>query len=122
MLRLADERETVEVVADQVGQPTWSADLARQAIALIDAEAPPGIYHGTSTGETTWHGFASAIFESAGLDPARVLAVDSARFVRPAPRPAYSVLGHAAWRKTGLAPMRPWREALQEAIATGALT
>jgi hypothetical protein len=55
-----------------------------------------------------------------GLDPERITPTDSASFVRPAPRPAYSVLGHDAWARTGLAPMRDWREALHDAARAGA--
>lgn len=121
MLRLAAERDEVAVVTDQVGQPTWTVDLARQIVALIDADAPPGIYHGTASGQASWYEFARAIFESAGLDPARVKPTDSAQFTRPAPRPAYSVLGHDAWQLTRIAPMRDWREALHDAFRTGAL-
>src|SRR5680860_379102 len=119
MLRLAAANDTVSVVTDQFGQPTWTSDLAAQIVYLLDADAPAGIYHGTNSGETTWFDFARAIFETAGLDPERVLPTDSSAFVRPAPRPAYSVLGHDAWRAAGLEPMRPWREALSDAAAAG---
>ncbi|MCU1425258.1 MAG: rfbD [Microbacteriaceae bacterium] len=122
MLQLAAGRPTVSVVADQVGQPTWSLDLARQIVALVDSGAPVGIYHGTNAGETSWYGFARAIFQRSGLDPERVQPTDSAAFVRPAPRPDYSVLGHDRWTQAGLAPMRPWEEALEAAVASGALT
>lgn len=121
MLRLAATHETVQVVTDQVGQPTWTMDLARQLVALVDAEAPAGIYHATNTGQASWFEFTQAIFTEAGLDPRRVLPTDSAAFVRPAPRPAYSVLGHDAWSAAGLRPMRPWREALHAAVSSGAL-
>lgn len=121
MLRLAAAHPTVSVVDDQLGQPTWTADLAAQLVALMDADAPAGIYHGTNSGQTSWFGFARAIFDEAGLDPERVLPTDSASFVRPARRPEYSVLGHAAWEAAGLPPMRPWREALTAAAASGAL-
>jgi dTDP-4-dehydrorhamnose reductase len=122
MLMLAAGRETVSVVADQFGQPTWTVDLAAQIVAMLDADAPAGIYHGTNGGETTWFGFARAVFESAGLDPERVLPTDSAQFVRPAPRPSYSVLGHDAWAHAGLSPMRPWTDALADAAKHGAFT
>ena len=89
---------------------------------VVDADAPTGLYHGTNSGETSWCGFAKAVFAEAGLDPERVTATDSAAFVRPAPRPAYSVLGHDAWTAAGLAPMRPWREALSAAVASGAVS
>ena len=121
MLRLAATNDTVTVVNDQLGQPTWTSDLAAQIVYLLDADAPAGIYHGTNSGETTWFHFARAIYEEAGLDPERVLPTDSSAFVRPAPRPAYSVLGHDAWIAAGLEPMRPWREALADAAAAGAL-
>jgi dTDP-4-dehydrorhamnose reductase len=122
MLRLASDRETVSVVTDQVGQPTWSRDLAVAITALLDADAPFGIYHGTNSGSASWFEFARAIFAVAGLDPTRVLPTDSAAFVRPAPRPSYSVLGHDAWAAAGLEAPRPWREALHAAFESGALT
>ena len=121
MLRLAASHDTVSVVDDQRGQPTWTVDLAARIVELVDAGAPAGVFHGTASGETTWHGLAQAVFVAAGLDPARVLPTDSASFVRPAPRPAYSVLGHDAWSRVGLAPLRDWREALSDAAAHGVL-
>jgi dTDP-4-dehydrorhamnose reductase len=119
MLKLAAARDTLSVVDDQVGQPTWTADLAAQIVALLDSGAPAGIYHGTSTGVTSWFGFARAVFATAGLDPERVTPTDSSQFVRPAPRPAYSVLGHDAWAAAGLSPIRDWREALAAAAEQG---
>jgi dTDP-4-dehydrorhamnose reductase len=121
MLRLAAERDEVGVVTDQLGQPTWTADLARQVVALLDASAPAGVYHATNSGSTSWYGFAREVFRIAGLDPDRVKPVDSSQFVRPAPRPAYSVLGHSAWRRVGLEPMRPWDVALAEAMRHGVM-
>jgi dTDP-4-dehydrorhamnose reductase len=118
MARLAAERDTVSVVDDQRGQPTWTVDLAEAIVRLVEAGAPFGTYHGTSSGETTWFGFAQAIFSELGLDPARVLPTTSEAFVRPAPRPAYSVLGHDAWKSAGVAPIREWSNALGESITT----
>lgn len=121
MLTLAGSRETWSVVDDQLGQPTWTADLAAQIVALVDADAPAGIYHGTNSGAATWFEFARAVLEESGLDPERITPTDSSAFVRPAPRPAYSVLGHDAWAAAGLAEMRPWREALADAVRHGVL-
>ena len=118
MLRLASERDTLSVVTDQVGQPTWTMDLARQTIDLLDAGVVTGVYHATNSGTASWYDFARAVLEGAGLDPDRVKPTESTSFVRPAPRPAYSVLGHDAWASTGIAPMRPWRDALDEAQKT----
>jgi dTDP-4-dehydrorhamnose reductase len=122
MLRLASERDTVSVVTDQVGQPTWTADLAAQTLELIDAEAPPGIYHGTNSGQGSWFEFARAIFAAVGLDPNRIEPTDSRQFQRAAPRPAYSVLGHDRWDSVGIPPMRSWEAALHAAVAVRAVT
>jgi len=121
MLKLARDRETVSVVADQVGQPTWTLDLAAQIVRLLDSEAPAGVYHGTAAGRASWFEFAQAVFRVAGLDAARVLPTDSSAFVRPASRPDFSVLGHQAWSEAGLSPMRPWDEALIDAAGRGIL-
>lgn len=121
MLALAQSRPTVSVVDDQLGQPTWTLDLAHQIVALLDSSAPPGIYHGTNAGSASWFEFARAVYELSGLDPERVLPTTSADFVRPAPRPSYSVLGHDAWAAAGLTPMRPWRDALADAVNRGAI-
>jgi dTDP-4-dehydrorhamnose reductase len=118
MARLASERDTVSVVDDQVGQPTWTVDLADAIVRLVETEAPFGIYHGTSSGEATWFGFTQEIFRLLGLDPARVLPTTSDAFVRPAPRPTYSVLGHDAWHRAGVEPIRGWSDALAESIAS----
>jgi dTDP-4-dehydrorhamnose reductase len=117
MLSLAAERDTVSVVTDQVGQPTWTADLARLIATLLEVDAEPGVYHATNSGKTTWFGFARAVFERAGLDPERVQPTDSAAFVRPAPRPAFSVLGHTAWTRAALDTPRSWEDALDRAFA-----
>jgi dTDP-4-dehydrorhamnose reductase len=119
MVKLAGSHETVSVVDDQLGQPTWTGDLAAQIVALLDSDAPAGVYHGTNSGQTSWYGFARAVFAQAGLDPERVKPTDSSTFVRPAPRPSYSVLGHDGWARAGLAPLRPWEDALAAATAEG---
>jgi dTDP-4-dehydrorhamnose reductase len=85
----------------------------------VDARPPVGIFHGTNSGEVSWHGFAQEIFRLIGADAKRVRAVTSDQFVRPAPRPAYSVLGQERWADIGLAPMRDWRRAIGEAISRG---
>jgi dTDP-4-dehydrorhamnose reductase len=118
MVRLERERETLTVVDDQRGSPTWSRDLAQGLLALAMSDAPAGTLHATNGGETTWHGFTQAIFEELGADPARVLPTTTDAFPRPAPRPAYSVLSPRAWQDAGLPPLPGWREALAEAFRT----
>ena len=120
VLRLAGERDTLDVVDDQQGPPTWSYALAEQTVALAHAllsgQAAPGPYHGTASGSTTWFGLARAVFAEAGLDPERVRPTTSDRFPRPARRPAYSVLGHEGWAGTGVAPLPDWRAMVTEAL------
>lgn len=115
--RVALSRDEVAVVADQEGQPTWTADLARLVVDLVAAGAPGGTYHGTSAGSTTWFGFAQRIVASAGLDPEIVKPTDSASYRRSAPRPAYSVLGDEAVRRAGVQPIGPWEEGWAAAAA-----
>jgi dTDP-4-dehydrorhamnose reductase len=119
MLRLEKERDTVSVVTDQLGQPTYSRDLAEQIVLLMERHPAPGTYHGTNAGQATWFEFTREIFRLSGADPDRVLPTTSAAFVRPAPRPAYSVLGHDRWAEQGLPEMRPWQEALESALSSG---
>ncbi|MFD5573878.1 dTDP-4-dehydrorhamnose reductase [Streptomyces cadmiisoli] len=120
MTELAATDRSLDVVGDQRGQPTWTVDLAdrlvRLGAAAVAGTAPAGVYHATSSGETTWCGLAREIFALLGADPGRVRPTTSEAYRRPAPRPAYSVLGHERWRAAGIAPIRGWREALAEAI------
>jgi dTDP-4-dehydrorhamnose reductase len=111
MLRLAGERDRLQVVADQWGSPTWTGHLASAIVRLVERDAT-GTFHLTNSGATTWHGFAEAIVEEAGLsipvDP-----IASADFPTPTPRPAYSVLANRAWQALGEEPLPPWREGLR---------
>ncbi|ONH32272.1 dTDP-4-dehydrorhamnose reductase [Pseudofrankia asymbiotica] len=117
MARLARERDSLTVVDDQRGSPTWSADLAAGIVELVLSGAAPGLYHYTSAGDTTWFHFARAIMEELGQDPAKVAPTTTAAFPRPAPRPAYSVLSARRWHDAGLSSPRPWRDALAAAFA-----
>lgn len=114
MIGLERRRETVDVVDDQRGQPTWTMDVAGQVIALGRSRAPAGVYHATSSGETTWFGFAREIFRLLGADTTRVRPVSSGAYPRPAPRPANSVLGHGAWASTGIKPIPGWQLRLHQ--------
>lgn len=107
--RVAGERDRLSVVDDQTGQPTWTADLADLVVRLVEAGAPGGIYHGTSSGQVTWCGFAREVVAAAGsttpVDP-----TTSAAYQLPAPRPAYSVLGHDRLRAVGVEPIGDWAD------------
>jgi dTDP-4-dehydrorhamnose reductase len=108
--RVLRERGRADVVADQVGQPTWTVDLADLVHRMVASAVPAGTYHGTSSGATSWHGFAQAVADAVGLDPAVVEPTTSEAFVRAAERPAYSVLSHDALRAAGLEPIGDWAE------------
>ncbi len=115
MLRLESERDTLDVVDDQIGSPTYSGDLADGLLELSGIDAPP-VLHLTNAGQASWFELARAVFEEIGADPQRVRPCTSAQFVRPAPRPKYSVLSLRAWSAAGLTPPRPWRDALRAAM------
>lgn len=115
--RAAAERGGLDVVDDQVGQPTWTVDLADLIVRLVDAGAPAGTYHGTSSGSTSWYGFARAVVAAAGLDPQIVRPSSSATLDRLAPRPAYSVLGHDALRAADVLPIGDWAQRWETAAS-----
>ncbi len=108
-------------VDDQVGTPTFTADLA-PAVVRLALDRRPGTYHVTNTGETSWFGFARAVLAAAGLDPDVVEAIATPDLdpPRPAPRPADSRLDALAWRLAGLPPLPAWTEALDRLV--GALS
>jgi dTDP-4-dehydrorhamnose reductase len=116
MAALEAKHPTISVVDDQRGSPTWSRDLAYGLVTLGRSSAAPGIYHCTNGGEATWYDLARAVFEELGADPSRVQPTTTDAFPRPAPRPAYSVLGNQRWRFAGLPALRSWRSALSAAF------
>ena len=97
MLRLAETNSSVRVVADQTGSPTYAWDLAQATVSVVNALATGrddayGLYHATNAGVTTWHGFASRIFQLVGHENMQVEPITTDEYPTPAPRPAYSVL------------------------------
>lgn len=139
MLRLAKERDEIRVVDDQHGAPTASCELARATVALFTtqedarpigeadlerASAKGGLYHATAAGETTWFGFASAIFEAWSrkggptFKAPRLVAIPSSEYPTPARRPANSVLSCELLARTFGVRLAHWREGLAEALST----
>ncbi|MFJ4280356.1 dTDP-4-dehydrorhamnose reductase [Streptomyces massasporeus] len=118
MIGLEARRDTLDVVDDQRGQPTWSADVAERIADLGRRLGPEahGVFHATNSGEATWCDLAREVFSLIGADPDRVRPTSSAAFPRPAPRPAYSALAHLRWQEIGLPLPRDWRSALHEAL------
>lgn len=120
ILNLEKAKNSISVVNDQVGQPTWTYDLGKKIIELAESNAHPGIYHGTASGQVSWFGFAQKIFELIGADIERIKPVSSEEFIRPAPRPKYSVLGHDNWSRSHLGALAHWEDGLERAFKEGA--
>lgn len=115
MLRLASQRDSVDVVDDQVGCPTWTGHLAPALVGLIERDVH-GIVHLAGSGAVSWNGFAKEIFRQAGSD-CRVNAISSAEMARSAPRPAWSVL---ETERDDVIPMPEWRDGLEGYLAARA--
>lgn len=111
MLRLGREKDTLQVVNDQFGSPTYTVDLARATFRLLDEEYDPDTYHLVNRGVTTWFALAVEIFQQANLQ-VKVEPVSSEQFPRPAQRPAYSIL-----KNTRGPSLREWDKALYEYLA-----
>lgn len=122
MLRLESERETVNVVDDQWGNPTFACDLADGLLRLStrlasgDGVLDGAVLNATGGGRATWRDLAAETFALAGADPARVHVVTTAEFLRPAARPTFSVLADTEWRRAGLMPLPHWRDGLRRAF------
>ena len=112
MIRLSETNKELNVVDDQIGSPTSTADLSRAIINLIDTEYY-GVYHGTCEGQCSWYEFAKKIFEIKNID-IKVNPVTSEEFKRPAPRPAYSVLDNFMFKLVNLNTFRQWEDSLEE--------
>jgi dTDP-4-dehydrorhamnose reductase len=117
VLRLAQSRPNLRVVADQFCTPSYVPHVARAALFLLGLNAagpaPWGTYHVTNRGATNWHEFACEIARLAGLSVA-LEAITTTEYGAAAPRPAYSVLDTTAYHRLGGPPMPDWREALAE--------
>ena len=115
MLKLSETNDSLNVVNDQRGCPTYTHDLAIAISELLDSDKY-GIYHLTNAGECTWFEFASKIFELSNID-IELNPVSTDEFPRPAPRPKYSVLSNQKWANNGFTPLRNYEEALKEYLS-----
>lgn len=111
MLRLGKERGAVSVVDDQVGSPTYTYDLARLLVDMIQTDYY-GRYHATNEGFCSWYGFACEIFRQAGMDEVKVTPVSSDQFPVKAVRPANSRMSKAKLAENGFEPLPTWQDAL----------
>ena len=115
MLKLAGDREAVQVVTDQVGCPTWTGHLAPALLGLLE-RGVAGLVHLAGTGHVSWNGFATEIFRQAGVS-CRVEGATSEQLARPAPRPAWSVLES---EREDVLPLPPWQDGLAGYLAARA--
>jgi len=118
MLRLGNERDLLKVVFDQVGTPTYAADLAKAIFSIVSVykndpeKFETGVYHFSNEGVASWYDFAKSIFEISGIN-CKVLPVLSGEFPTPAKRPAYSVLNKSKIKSTFNLEIPYWKESLE---------
>ncbi len=117
VIRLAGEGGELDFVDDQIGHPTFAADLA-PVLRRITIERRSGVHHVTNQGVTSWHGFAQAVVEAMGKDPAMVRPIATADLQppRPAQRPANSVLDNAVLRAAAVPLLRDFHDPLTETV------
>lgn len=120
MIKLGKERETLNVVADQRGTPTYGKDLAKTIVKILDfSEAngfKPGIYHYSNEGATTWYDFTLAIHKEAGINTCKVNPITTEQYPVKATRPKYSVLDKTKIKSTFNLTIPKWEESLNNCI------
>ena len=115
MLRLTSERDTLQVVFDQIGTPTYAGDLALAIFSIIESEryaGNEGVYHFTDEGVCSWYDFATEIAAAAGHDSCRIIPCHTSEFPTKAARPAYSVLDKSKIKETFGLEIPHWRESM----------
>jgi len=117
MRRLAATDRVIDVVDDQTGAPTYARDLVSALLEIVAGDIRAPILHAANVGAVSRFEQARAVFDELGADPDRVRPVSTAAVPRPAHRPVYSVLSMVDSTRAGLTELRPWREALAEALA-----
>lgn len=117
MRRLAATDRTVDMVADQTGSPTYAGDLVDALLHIAAGGIKAPVLHAANAGAASRFDQARAVFSQLGADPDRVRPVSTDAVPRPARRPVYSALGMAESARAGLTPLRPWRDALEAALA-----
>lgn len=116
MLKLGKEREALNVVFDQIGTPTYAADLAHTIMQVIEKGIIPGTYHFTNEGVTSWYDFTIAIHRIAGIKSCKVQPIHTSEYPTPAMRPHYSVLDKTKIKQTYGIEIPHWEESLNTCI------
>ena len=117
MIRLGKERESLGVIFDQVGTPTYARDLARAIFAAIRQGVVPGVYHFSNEGVCSWYDFTKAIHRLAGITTCRVKPLHTEEYPTPAKRPHYSVLDKTKIKETYHIEIPYWMDSLQSCIS-----
>lgn len=116
MIRLGKERDSLGVVFDQIGTPTYARDLAQAILTAVEKGIVPGVYHFTNEGVCSWFDFTRAIHRLEGIDDCQVRPIHTDEYPVPAKRPHYSVLDKSKIRKTYGIDIRWWEDALKECV------
>ena len=116
MIRLGKERDSLGVVFDQIGTPTYARDLAQAIMTAVEKGIVPGVYHFTNEGVCSWFDFTRAIHRIEGIDDCQVRPIHTEEYPVPAKRPHYSVLDKSKISKTYGIEIRWWEDALKECI------
>ncbi len=116
MLRLGKERESLGVIFDQIGTPTYARDLARVIMTAVEHGIVPGVYHFSNEGVCSWYDFTRAIHRIAGIDKCAVRPLHTEEYPVPAPRPHYSVLDKTKIKQTYDINIPWWEDSLRECI------
>jgi dTDP-4-dehydrorhamnose reductase len=116
ILRKAKAKESLRVVNNQFGSPTSAVEVARGLVEIATSKSPVnvGVYHCVNSGVASWHSFALALIEAAGLQDLQIQPVDSDAFPTVAKRPRFSVLDTSKWQAAGLPKMSSWQQALED--------
>lgn len=116
MLRLGREKKELGVVADQIGSPTYAADLAAAIMTIVEKGVKPGVYHYTNEGVASWYDFTKAIHRMAGIKDCNVKPIHTSDYPTAATRPAYSVLDKKKITDDYQLTIPHWEEALQRCM------
>jgi dTDP-4-dehydrorhamnose reductase len=116
ILALVRERDMIEVVHDQKGSPTYTADLSKAIVALVRKDLK-GTFHISNRGYCSWYDFALESVRLAGITSVKIVPVSSTDLNRPAKRPLYSVFNCQRLQQEAGIEMRPWQEALKDYFA-----
>ncbi len=116
MIRLGKERDTLGVVADQIGTPTYARDLAVSILEIIKQGIVPGVYHYSNEGATSWYDFTKSIHRIAGINSCNVMPIHTEDYPTPAKRPHFSVLDKSKIKNTFNITIPWWEDSLKECI------